>query len=96
MDLSGVCEACGSPKRLRRNGIYLTPLKATLYDAIERSRQHGRSTKELLQIDAWRDRKPSPRGLKSHIWQINDALEDTGARIVSIERRYVLVKVPVG
>jgi DNA-binding response OmpR family regulator len=78
--MAGLCNACGQPLPLLRYGVRLTPLKARIFDAIERAGPGGIDADDLFRlVYSDRDRKAGRRTLKAHIWQINDLLEDAGA-----------------
>jgi len=88
------CEACGQPLRMQRGGVFMSPLKAAIFDAIVAAGDIGVSTAELMRLDVWRDRKPvKPVTIRMHVLQTNDALCDSPWRIVALDRRYVLVKI---
>lgn len=67
-----------------RGGVRMTPLKARLFDAIKAAGDVGISTNELLFKVYEGERLPQRSVIKSHIWQINEILEDTGLKIVSL------------
>jgi hypothetical protein len=77
-----------------RLGVRLPPLKARMFDLIMRSGEDGILASELLNL-AYADQPASGRkSLSSHIHQINEAIEDTGYRIVGRSGRvgiYLLV-----
>jgi hypothetical protein len=78
-----------------RLGVRLPPLKARIFDLIMRGGEDGILASDLLNI-AYADQPASGRKiLSSHVCQINDAIEDTGYRIVGRSGRvgfYRLVK----
>jgi hypothetical protein len=68
-------------------------LKAAIFTAVKASGDLGISSVELL-AEAYSDKPPPQReAIKAHISQINELLEETRFRIVSIDRRWVLTKV---
>lgn len=61
-----------------RAGVWLTPLKARMYDIIKGSGADGIATDALYaRLFANRSRDT----MRAHIWQINDKLADSGERI---------------
>lgn len=74
------CSECGQPLPPYRLGVRLTPLKAAIFDAVKRRGESGDRihAKELLHLLR---EKSSVQGIKSHVWQINELLEDTAWRI---------------
>ena len=83
------CPHCGGNlEALDRLGAPLSPFKARLFDIVKRSGETGVSSDELLGILELE----SQNTLKAHIWQINDAIDDSGWRIRSTDRRYRLAK----
>lgn len=75
-----VCECCGQPMPETRLGVRLTPLKARIFDAIKRAGYDGIDRNDLFAL-VFSNRPVKRSCLKSHVWQINDAIEDTGYRI---------------
>lgn len=73
MRASPTCPHCGQRLPLRRLGVRLPPVKAHIVELI----QHGVSCNTIAQRLG-----KSPNTIKTHIWQINELLEDTGVRIV--------------
>jgi len=76
--MTQICERCGRPLRL---GVALSPLKARLFDVIERAGPEGISGDDLFAIVFAERRASRMSGLKSHVWQINVAVAATGYRI---------------
>jgi hypothetical protein len=65
-----------------RLGVRLPPLKARIFDLIMRGGEDGILANDLLNT-AYVDQPASGRkNLSSHVFQINEAIEDTGYRIV--------------
>lgn len=90
-----MCEMCGQPLRAQRGGVFLTSIKAALWDAIVTSGDYGISVAELQRLDVWHDRpRVKAVTVRMHIIQLNDALANTPWRIVSLDRRYVLMQRP--
>ena len=71
-----LCPCCGQQLQEYRFGVRLTPGKARVFDLITRAGENGIATADLVAITGL-----SARCIKSHIWQINDVLADTGYRI---------------
>ena len=67
------CPHCGQRLPLRRLGVRLPPVKAHIVELI----QKGVSCNTIAQRLG-----KSPSTIKTHVWQINELLEDTGVRIV--------------
>jgi predicted transcriptional regulator len=63
-------------RREKRFGMWFPPLKARIIDIIKRAGRDGIEKADLRSMLGM-----SPSCLKSHIWQINDLLEDDGVRI---------------
>ena len=85
------CPHCGQPMPEMRLGVRLTPLKAKIFDAVVRTGTYGIMTSQLLAV-VWSEKR-SKHGLRSHIWQINELIADTGYRIEGGNRwGYILVK----
>ena len=70
------CPTCGQTLPERRVGVRLTPRKARIFDHVKR---YGEEGIPVTALAAFMDMKVVT--VKSHIWQINDLLEDTGWRI---------------
>jgi hypothetical protein len=75
-----VCEACGQPLPDRRLGVRMSPFKARLFDIVERAGLDGIASDDLFSV-LFADRGVTRKSMRAHIWQINDALADTGYRI---------------
>jgi hypothetical protein len=86
-----VCPHCGQPIASERLGVRLTPLKARIIDVIKAAGEVGVSSAELV-YDVYGDRArvPLTSAIKSHVWQINEVLEQTGWVIQSDRRRWFL------
>jgi hypothetical protein len=92
-----LCSRCGQPLPDIRLGVRLTPLKARIFDLIQRGGEDGIAVDDLFNI-VFPDGSVKRDTLKSHVWQINDAIEDSGYRIKgngAVGGAYRLVKVMV-
>jgi hypothetical protein len=80
------CPYCGGPLIDVRLGVRLSPLKARIFDLVQRAGRDGISGADLHELayagDRWDGRRPAAATIKVHIHQINEALEDTGYRIL--------------
>lgn len=92
------CECCGQTLPEIRLGTQLSPLKAAIFDAVKAA-PHGIEAETLF------DRFIAPRvsgilgrrNLKAHIFQINEAIEDSGYQLFAgsgSDRSYRLVRLP--
>src|SRR5262245_52069463 len=95
--MSSRCAVCRQPIGMERAGVRLTPLKAGIFDAIKRAGDLGVTSTEIVRSPLYRDRRPyrgrrefGDEGIKAHVWQINDLLENTPFVIVSDRRRWFL------
>jgi hypothetical protein len=70
-----VCSHCGQPIRC---GVPLTPLKARLFDAIERAGADGIETGDLVSLFDNRQHPMHPATLKAHVNQINALIKAKG------------------
>lgn len=90
------CPQCGQ-KLLppEREGCGLTPLKARIYDAVKRAGPDGIAWHDLFALiyGGCVRGSTSRQRLKSHVWQINDLLEDSGWRIGGYGGTYILRRV---
>jgi hypothetical protein len=79
------CTCCGQTLPEIRLGVRLTPLKARLFDLVQRSGHDGIDRRDLFDIvfgdDDAHSRKHSFSTLKAHIFQLNESIADTGYRI---------------
>jgi hypothetical protein len=90
-----LCPHCRRPMAFERCGIPLTPLKAAIFDAIKAAGDLGITSTEIIGGELYRDRRAaSHHTIKSHVWQINELLEETNWIIRSEgdyrERRWCL------
>jgi hypothetical protein len=69
------CECCGQPI-VTRLGVRLTPLKADLFDLVEKSGKAGISA-EALAERVLAPHQRSRNTVNQHIYQINDLLGST-------------------
>jgi hypothetical protein len=69
------CECCGQPLTIRL-GVRLTPLKADLFDLVEKSGSAGISAEALAQR-VLAPHQRSRNTVNQHIYQINDLLGET-------------------
>ncbi len=88
------CPHCGQALPETRLGVRLTPLKARIFDIITRAGPDGISASDLFDIVCTEGQ--SRETLKSHVWQINDLIEDEGYRIKGRDSYYALTKVADG
>lgn len=74
------CPQCHRPMpHLVREGVSMTPLKARIFDVIERSKDSGITIEYLNRICF--DGRSSPVNIRMHIHQINELLSETEVRI---------------
>jgi hypothetical protein len=60
-----------------REGVRLTPIKSRMFDVIKRAGKTGIATDDLIGIVyEGRDEQPTHQAVRSHVWQLNDALSD--------------------
>jgi hypothetical protein len=78
-----LCPHCGQALPETRLGVRLTPLKASIFDLVKRAGPDGILSSELQARIGTKTRA----SLKSHIWQINDAIGEVGYRIVNDRMR---------
>lgn len=83
-----LCPYCNQVLPEFRLGVRLPPGKARLFDLIQRCGELGITTADLTEITGL-----SARCIKSHVWQINELIADSGYRIRNRTRWvYRLVK----
>ena len=75
-----VCPHCGQEVPEARFGIHLSPVKAKIFDAIERCGDNGIFHDDLFDL-ALRERGSKQTVLKVHVSQINAKLTGTDYRI---------------
>lgn len=78
------CPTCHQPVRETRLGVRLSPIKAALVDAIKAAGDIGITSRELVDL-LGRPKRSSL--IRVHAYQINDILEETDWRIVSMDGR---------
>jgi hypothetical protein len=88
------CPHCGQRIAEVRDGVRLPPLKAAIYDTVKRAGDEGVSSLAIISTVYQGRVAPHPYSIKSHISQINDALEETDLRIVSDRRTWRLQAKP--
>ena len=71
------CSHCGQILPTRRLGVRMTPLKARIFDIVQRGGQDGVPREELRAIVGL-----TMASIKAHIHQINESIEDEGWKIV--------------
>jgi hypothetical protein len=81
------CNYCGQPLPEARLGVRLTPLKARIFDLIQRGGEDGVPSADLRDI-----LNMGVDCLNSHVWQINDALLNEPYKIRSSSHCYRLVR----
>lgn len=88
------CECCGQPL-VTRLGVRLTPLKAELFDLVEKAGKAGIGS-EALAVRVLAPHQRSRSTVGQHIYQINDLLGSTDYEIRAGQggdRRYRLKRV---
>jgi hypothetical protein len=78
-----VCPYCKQPIVESRAGVRLPPIKAAIFDAIKAAGPCGITSRGVLSSVYEARAKPSKNAVKSHVWQINEALENTDLIIKS-------------
>lgn len=76
------CPHCGQVLPEIRLGVRLSPLKARIFDLVQRGGRDGIDKRDLFDIvfaDVSGAKLPT---LKTHIYQINEVIGDEGYRIV--------------
>ncbi len=77
---SRLCPYCNQALPEVRLGVRLTPLKARLFDLVQRGGEDGIPGNDLRDI-LWPDEQLSVKTLAVHVNQINELIEDEGYRI---------------
>jgi hypothetical protein len=76
------CPHCHQPLPEMRLGVRLTPLKARIFDIVQRAGRDGIERNDLFGIVFGdQERRHSYHTLKAHIFEINELLADAGYRI---------------
>ena len=76
------CPHCGQNLPEIRLGVRLPPLKARIFDLIQRGGRNGIDKRDIFDIAFDDQPKAKLATLKTHIWQINELIADSGYRIV--------------
>jgi len=77
-----LCPHCQQPLPEIRLGVRLTAKKARIFDLVQRAGPDGIDGRDLFAIVFGEQEKEVKRDtLQSHVWQINDLIEDSGYRI---------------
>jgi hypothetical protein len=84
-----VARTCPHCCKAFRLGAIMPPLKAAIIDVIKAAGGVGISSQELLTAI---ERPAGPGAVKSHVFQINELLDGTGFRVVSIGQRWHLTR----
>jgi hypothetical protein len=84
------CHYCGQALPETRLGVRLTPLKARIFDLIQRGGDDGITSADLFNI-VFSDGGHSRETLKAHVYQINELIENEGYRITNGGSVYRLV-----
>jgi hypothetical protein len=90
--MTGRCPHCGAAGDFA-GGVHMPARKAAIFRSIKAAGDIGISSRELAIGLYGDDRKPRLETVKAHVGQINDLLEETSFKIVSIDRRCVLTRV---
>jgi Fe2+ or Zn2+ uptake regulation protein len=69
-----------------RCGVRLTPLKARIFDLVNRAGEGGISADDIGGIIG----AANPNTLKAHVYQLNEALAESGVEIRSVLGCYLL------
>ena len=72
------CPYCRQLIKHERCGVFLPPLKAGIFDLIRAAGDAGISSAEIVGDPLYRERwRVSRTAIKSHVWQINELLDET-------------------
>jgi hypothetical protein len=85
------CSRCGQVLPEVRFGVRLPPLKARLFDLVERAGAYGIATDNLYSA-LYPDASHRMSAVKVHVAQINTKLAGTGVRISGAGGHYRLIK----
>jgi DNA-binding winged helix-turn-helix (wHTH) protein len=80
MTAAGCCPYCSQPLPEIRLGVRLTPLKARIFDLVQRGGADGIDREDLFDI-VFGGTGRCRETLKAHIFQINELIADEGYRI---------------
>lgn len=72
------CHYCRQPLPEVRVGTRLTPLKARIFDLVQRAGPDGIDGRDLFDLVYGDGERPEMNALKSHVNQINESIEDSG------------------
>jgi hypothetical protein len=79
---SRCCPHCNQPLPEIRLGVKLSPLKARIFDLIQRGGKDGVDKRDIFDIVYAEEKGAKLPTLKTHIYQINEVIGDEGYRIV--------------
>lgn len=83
------CPHCGNLSRAARAGVYMTPIRAAIFDAIKRTGMEGAAPDELY-ARIYPDGGVGRQAVKAHVWQIRQLLVETEWEIVGSNRYYLV------
>src|SRR5580704_17304711 len=83
------CNYCGSPLPEIRLGVRLPPIKARVFDIIQRAGKDGIMHADLMAMTGM-----NRQGLRSHFTQINQLISGSGYRLYSRARCVFLINGP--
>jgi len=84
------CPTCGASwQPPLDNGVQLTPIKSKIYDKVKRAGKSGIAMSDLIG-SVYGDEHVTTQAMRSHIWQINERLEEVGTAIRARHGAYVL------
>ena len=86
------CPHCGQPLPELRAGRRLPPLKARLYDVVQRAGPDGIPSDGLGLVLYGAECRKTQNRIKAHVAQINTILAGTGVRVSAASGRYRLIK----
>ena len=81
-----ICPTCKQPVHDVRLGVRMTPTKVRLFDLVRMAGEEG-CTAERINEKIW-DGKSTPTNVKSHVYQINEMIEETEYKIIPTKPRY--------
>jgi hypothetical protein len=91
-----ICPHCKQPLSEVRAGIRMPPLKAKIFDVIKAAGAEGITSSGVISSVYYARKKPAIAAVKSHVWQMNDALEETNFVIISQAGHWQLATKPRG
>ena len=71
-----LCPHCQQPLPEIRLGVRLTAKKARIFDLVQRAGPDGIDGRDLFAIVFGEQEDIDYKSMKSHIWQINDLIEE--------------------